>query len=203
FQWLRQTVRSLRPMNTVLLDEAQKARTILDVNEYLHPNTEQWYASRGIPYRHGYLFYGPPGSGKTSLSFALAGLFGLSIHCVSLNEPGMGESQLSSLFGKLPERCIVLLEDIDSAGLCREGDDLWRPGSPQRQERYRSSITLAGLLNIIDGAASQEVSKAPLTYRDRLLMIAGSFAYHDNCQPPQVVGLRAYDLGSTSFTHSR
>ena len=34
------------------------------------------YASRGIPLRRGYLFWGPPGTGKSSLSFSLAGLFG-------------------------------------------------------------------------------------------------------------------------------
>ena len=63
------------------------------------------------------LFYGPPGTGKTSLSFSLAGVFGLDIYCISLAESSITEEDLASLFDVLPERCLVLLEDIDSAGL--------------------------------------------------------------------------------------
>jgi chaperone BCS1 len=172
-QWLRQSVRPSRPVRTVSLDKRQKARIILDINEYLQPATTRWYAMRGIPYRRGYLFHGPPGTGKTSLSFALAGIFGLSIYCLSLSETGLTESHLATLFGNLPERCIVLLEDVDAAGLEREGEALATRFSPQveagsvlradllaqrMRSRNRSSISLAGLLNIIDGAASQEVS---------------------------------------------
>ncbi|EHL01437.1 putative mitochondrial chaperone BCS1-A [Glarea lozoyensis 74030] len=92
---------------------------LADINEYLNPTTARWYANRGIPYRRGYLFYGPPGTGKTSLTFALAGVFGLDIHVVSLLEPTLTEEELGMLFTNLPARCIVLLEDIDTAGLIR------------------------------------------------------------------------------------
>jgi chaperone BCS1 len=119
--WHIQATRPSRPISTVTLDEAQKDKIVTDVNEYLHPATARWYAARGIPHRRGYLFHGPPGTGKTSLSFALAGIFGLSIYCASLSEPDLGESQLATLFSELPTRCIVLLEDIDSAGIRREG----------------------------------------------------------------------------------
>lgn len=93
------------------------------MNEYLHPATPHWYANRGIPLRRGYLFHGPPGTGKTSLSFALAGVFGLSIYVISLLDPNLTEEDLSTLFNGLPRRCIVLLEDIDTAGLKRSLDD--------------------------------------------------------------------------------
>jgi len=48
----------------------------------------QWYAERGIPYRRGYLLYGVPGSGKTSLIHALAGELGLDIYALSLSAKG-------------------------------------------------------------------------------------------------------------------
>jgi chaperone BCS1 len=54
-----------------------------------------------------------------SLTFALAGVFGLDIHVVSLLEPTLTEEELGMLFMNLPARCIVLLEDIDTAGLAR------------------------------------------------------------------------------------
>lgn len=117
--WDSPIKRPSRPMATVSLDARQKAKIVVDVNEYLQPATARWYAARGIPYRRGYLFYGPPGTGKSSLSFALAGIFGLEIYCISLMEPSLTESNLIKLFNFLPRRCIVLLEDIDSAGLRR------------------------------------------------------------------------------------
>jgi chaperone BCS1 len=118
--WEHQATRPSRPMDTVSLDEIQKRLVVSDINEYLHPATARWYAARGIPHRRGYLFYGPPGTGKTSLSFALAGIFGLSIYCASLSEKEMTESGLATLFSQLPRRCLVLLEDIDSAGIRRD-----------------------------------------------------------------------------------
>jgi mitochondrial chaperone BCS1 len=54
-----------RPMSTVVLDNCQKALVLRDINDFLHPQTPRWYTNRGIPYRRGYLFHGPPGTGKT------------------------------------------------------------------------------------------------------------------------------------------
>jgi chaperone BCS1 len=96
---------------------------------------------------------------------------------------GITEAQLSSLFSKLPKRCIVLLEDIDSAGLRREGDPApgddasstpsdtdgdaagkntrisKTPKNAAKEGNKKDSLSLismSGLLNIIDGAASHE-----------------------------------------------
>ncbi|KXJ92856.1 P-loop containing nucleoside triphosphate hydrolase protein [Microdochium bolleyi] len=127
--------RPVRDMRTVVLDSRQKAQILNDMNEYLHPSTPRWYANRGIPLRRGYLFHGPPGTGKTSLSFALAGVFGLDIHVISLLEPTLTEEDLSTLLGSLPRRCIVLLEDIDTAGLRRPENELERSERASRRPR--------------------------------------------------------------------
>ncbi|KAF3770985.1 hypothetical protein M406DRAFT_248021 [Cryphonectria parasitica EP155] len=121
--WAQVAQRPVRPMKTVVLDVKQKIQVLADINEYLHPATPHWYANRGIPLRRGYLFHGPPGTGKTSLSFALAGVFGLDIFVISLLEPTLTEEDLLALFNSLPRRCVVLLEDIDTAGLTRPKDE--------------------------------------------------------------------------------
>ena len=121
--WMRSSERPSRNLDTVILDPEQKTRILQDMNEYLHPLSSKWYASRGIPYRRGYLFSGPPGTGKTSLSFSLAGIFGLDIHIINLMDPSMSESTLSKLFNNLPKRCIVLFEDIDAAGIKKRVDE--------------------------------------------------------------------------------
>ncbi|KAK5119868.1 hypothetical protein LTR85_007194 [Meristemomyces frigidus] len=140
--WSKTSFRPSRPMDTVILDAEQKSMIINDMNEYLHPASPKWYATRGIPYRRGYLFHGPPGTGKTSLSFALAGIFGLEIYAISLQEPTMTEGDLMQLFNGLPRRCIVLLEDVDAAGLVRDGasDEKSTDGKKKRQGKDRPEI---------------------------------------------------------------
>ncbi|KAI0899202.1 BCS1 N terminal-domain-containing protein [Annulohypoxylon nitens] len=176
--WQRCMARASRPFSTVILDEKVKQEIIEDVQDYLDPTTQRWYANRGIPYRRGYLLYGPPGTGKSSLSLALAGYFKMKIYIVSLSSITANEENLASLFAELPRRCVVLLEDIDTAGLTHTRDDAAPAPSPAPAPAADSDdmvpgqltqgngntdksgsggrLSLSGLLNILDGVASQE-----------------------------------------------
>jgi mitochondrial chaperone BCS1 len=154
--WTEVANRPVRPMKTVVLDRKQKKQVLADMNEYLHPATPRWYANRGIPLRRGYLFHGPPGTGKTSLSFALAGVFGLDIYVISLLDPSLAEEDLIALFNNLPRRCVVLLEDIDTAGLSRPQDEETPSEDTKDGKKEKKGISLSGLLNAIDGVASHE-----------------------------------------------
>jgi len=157
------------------LDEGVKQEVIQDIRDFLHPFASRFYARRGIPYRRGYLFYGEPGTGKTSLSLALAGAFGLELFVLSLSDPEMTDQKLGYLFASLPPRGIVLLEDIDAVGLFRpraaddeanaekakaaeaaKRDAGERPTGLRRGNAAPQGITLSGALNAIDGVASQE-----------------------------------------------
>ncbi|RDW70160.1 hypothetical protein BP5796_08557 [Coleophoma crateriformis] len=170
--WLRCMSRVSRPFSTVVLDETIKKSLLEDMRDYLHPHTRRWYSNRGIPYRRGYLLYGPPGTGKSSLSFAIAGYFDLKIYIVSLNSTAMNEENLGTLFSGLPKACVVLLEDIDTAGLThtREKPEVIdmaaaaqptaipagvTPGVPTANSSG-GRISLSALLNVLDGVASQE-----------------------------------------------
>lgn len=73
------------------------------------------FGTIGIPYRRGYLLYGPPGSGKTSFIQALAGELEYNICILNLSERGLTNDRLNHLLTNLPERSIILLEDIDAA----------------------------------------------------------------------------------------
>ena len=191
-QWVQAITRPSRSIDTVYMDEDVKQSLMDDVREYLDPSTPIFYARRGIPYRRGYLFHGPPGTGKTSLSFALAGTFGFELFTVSLKEPFMSEHKLTQLFSALPSRCIVLLEDVDTAGLeKRDGakpDEQQDDNSQETKSKGRGGVrirnetrqvgnhtvttptaegvTLSGLLNAIDGVASQEGRILVMTTND-------------------------------------
>ncbi|KAL4892576.1 BCS1 N terminal-domain-containing protein [Aspergillus ambiguus] len=120
--WVRCMSRAPRPLSTVVLDQAQKKAFVADIKEYLHPRTRRWYSNRGIPYRRGYLLHGPPGTGKTSLCFATAGLLGVALYLLNLSSKNLDEDDLMALFQDLPRRCIVLLEDVDCAGVTHKRD---------------------------------------------------------------------------------
>ncbi|KAI0429608.1 BCS1 N terminal-domain-containing protein [Xylaria sp. FL1042] len=173
--WQRCMSRASRPFSTVILNEAKKQELIDDVTDYLNPTTQRWYANRGIPYRRGYLLYGPPGTGKSSLSLALAGFFKMRIYIVSLSSVNATEELLGNLFAELPRRCVVLLEDIDTAGLTHTRDTNDTPNNPPPKDdemepgqitrgngdtnnnpNTNFRLSLSGLLNILDGVASQE-----------------------------------------------
>lgn len=171
--WQRCMARASRPFSTVILNEKTKQDLIDDVTDYLNPATQRWYANRGIPYRRGYLLWGPPGTGKSSLSLALAGFFKMRIYIVSLSSVSANEENLASLFAELPRRCVVLLEDIDSAGLTHTREQLEaaraaEAGDSSKDDMVPGQLTtgngnnnngrlsLSGLLNILDGVASQE-----------------------------------------------
>jgi chaperone BCS1 len=176
-RWDMTILRPARPLETVHFDEATKTELVADITNYLDKNTRRFYTARGIPYRRGYLLYGPPGTGKTSLSLALAGIFGLELyllHMPSIQDDG----HLERLFTSLPPRCIVLLEDIDAIGIRRrsgggtdggggEDDDDESDDDKDFRHRGRHELTLSGLLNVLDGVASQE---------GRIVLMTSNFA---------------------------
>ncbi|QBZ66684.1 hypothetical protein PoMZ_13668 [Pyricularia oryzae] len=70
--WDTTLSKAKRSLNTVYLKDDTKKQLISDIEDYLRASTRKYYHDRGIPYRRGYLLHGPPGTGKTSLSLALA-----------------------------------------------------------------------------------------------------------------------------------
>ena len=75
--------RQIRPLTSVVLDEGVSKRIVEDVKDFIASPT--WYRQRGVPYRRGWLLYGPPGCGKTSFIIALAGELQYSICVLNLS----------------------------------------------------------------------------------------------------------------------
>ncbi|TKA79685.1 hypothetical protein B0A55_04077 [Friedmanniomyces simplex] len=129
--------RPRRKLDAVTLDAHIKVPLMKDIHDHLDPRTKRFYIHNVIPYRKGYLMYGPPGTGKTSFAAALAGEYGLNVYMLSLAGNNMTDRGLESLFEQLPEQCVVLMEDIDSAGIKRENMQT-QPEPKEPEERPRS-----------------------------------------------------------------
>lgn len=151
-----------RALPSVVLDHGIKETILEDVKDFMQNGG--WYSDRGIPYRRGYLLYGPPGSGKTSFIQALAGELDYNICILNLSEQNLTDDRLNHLMNNMPERSILLLEDIDAAFNSRKtmSQDHGQDGTPnnlsqfQMQSNYNTSVTFSGLLNALDGVTSSE-----------------------------------------------
>ncbi|KAK4048218.1 Complex III assembly protein translocase and chaperone [Microbotryomycetes sp. JL201] len=135
--------RARRLLDSVVLDDGIKERIVDDVQRFMQRG--RWYFDRGIPYRRGYLLYGPPGSGKSSFIQALAGSLEYNICVLNLSERGLTDDKLNHLLANAPERSIVLLEDIDAAFAGRQQSG---------EQGFSGNVTFSGLLNALDGVAS-------------------------------------------------
>ncbi|WAO93443.1 Hypothetical protein NCS54_01099100 [Fusarium falciforme] len=153
--WRKEKAVAARPLSTVILDKKQKEPLIKDIQDFLNPETRCWYSDHSIPYKRGYLLHGPPGTGKSSFSLSVAGELDMDIYVISI--PSVNDRMLKSLFAELPERCVVLLEDIDAAGAACSRDTGSEDSDSGTDARpKRKGVTLSGLLNVLDGVASQE-----------------------------------------------
>ncbi|KZT28418.1 hypothetical protein NEOLEDRAFT_1108514 [Neolentinus lepideus HHB14362 ss-1] len=137
--------RRKRPLGSVVLEHGVAETIHRDLTSFLE--RRRWYADRGIPYRRGYLLYGPPGSGKTSFIQALAGSLSYDICVLNLSERGLTDDKLNHLLSNVPERSFILIEDVDAA---------FNKRVKTSEDGYQSSVTFSGFLNVLDGVASGE-----------------------------------------------
>ncbi|KAI6041332.1 P-loop containing nucleoside triphosphate hydrolase protein [Pisolithus marmoratus] len=163
--WIPLARRLKRPLDSIVLDPGVREFLVEDVEDFLA--NKAWYQERGIPFRRGYLLYGAPGSGKTSVIQAIAGELCLDVYMLTLSRSGLDDTSLATLLSNLPDRCIVLMEDIDAAfyhGLSRDSGSSTITSSTETRARDRppmsgdsaGRLSLSGILNAIDGITANE-----------------------------------------------
>ncbi|KAJ3521089.1 hypothetical protein NMY22_g12457 [Coprinellus aureogranulatus] len=164
-----------RPISSIILEDGMMEALVADAREFIE--MENWYIEAGIPHRRGYLLHGPPGTGKTSTIHALAGELGLEIFSLSLSAGFVDDAFLQQAASSIPKKAIFLIEDIDCAfatanrmgegngfdtqptqgfGVGFMGSGFPAGAELAMQSFKRSSVTLSGLLNVIDGIGSEE-----------------------------------------------
>jgi len=135
--WSRLNKLPIRNMETIYLDSNIKENLVTDIQTFF--KEEDVYSLYGIPYKKTYLLEGLPGTGKTSLIFAIASMLKMNIAIITFG-PDIDDAIFMKAISYLPSNSILLLEDVDAI-------------FNQRKSQVHSPITFSALLNTLDGVA--------------------------------------------------
>ena len=142
--WEKCLSKRKRRLETIYLPKADKQSIVDDITHFLLPSTADRYESIGRTHKRVYLFEGLPGSGKSSFILALASHFGYDLAVISFTEK-VTDGTLTRLLKNLPEKTILVMEDIDVLFTDRKKND-----------EHKNMVTFSGILNNLDGITTQD-----------------------------------------------
>jgi ATP-dependent 26S proteasome regulatory subunit len=131
-EWEFNTSQKKRSLDTIYLSEMHKNKLVDDVEKFM--NAERIYQQFCVPYKRNYLLEGPPGTGKTSIIFAIASHYDLNI---GVFKPSTRRKTFEEAYKSLPPGTILLIEDIEH---CLNLDG-----------KGEKKFSMNDLLNVLDG----------------------------------------------------
>ncbi|XP_058188148.1 AAA-ATPase ASD, mitochondrial-like isoform X2 [Rhododendron vialii] len=149
--------------DTLAMEETKKKQIMNDLITFT--KSKDYYKKIGKAWKRGYLLFGPPGTGKSTMIAAMANLLEYDVYDLELTAV-KDNTELRKLLIETSNKSIIVIEDIDcSLDLTgqrkkkeeKEGDgDGKDPVSEKKNEddeksKESSKVTLSGLLNFIDG----------------------------------------------------
>jgi len=134
-----------REINTIILPQETKDKIINDIERFLNEKSIQWYFEHGIPYKRSYLFYGIPGSGKSSLIQAIASRFNRNLCFLQPTHPKMTDDAFKTCIQKSPSKSLIVLEDVDALF-----------NKDRSKQHSQCPLTFSGLLNGLDGIGNPD-----------------------------------------------
>jgi len=149
---------------------------------------EAWFRRFRLPFRRGYLLYGPPGNGKTSVVRVLAAHTSIRAFSLDFSNEELRNDALTELFEAASHWApsLIILEDLE------------RLYGNEDEGQNRTRITLQHLLNCLDGLGSKDgtIIVATANHPERLdpaiLRRPGRFDRVVSFQTPTVALRREY-----------
>ncbi|KAH7544797.1 AAA-ATPase At4g30250 [Ziziphus jujuba] len=151
--WASVPFRHPSTFDTLALEPQLKKQITEDLTAF--SGGRDFYHRVGRAWKRGYLLYGPPGSGKSSLIAAMANYLCYDVYDLELTKVS-DNSELRALLIQTTNRSIIVIEDIDcSVDLTAERVSKTRrrsqPSVKETEEEQSGRVTLSGLLNFTDG----------------------------------------------------
>ncbi len=109
--WMKRLLNINKSFKNVFIPEQTRKLLMTNIEEFESDVNEQFYKSMGIPYKRGYMFYGIPGTGKSSTVFAIANEYNRNIYKVS--PKNLPENDFRNAMSLIPPKSLLLIEEID------------------------------------------------------------------------------------------
>lgn len=132
---------------TLAMDSGLKEMILEDLEKFLR--RKEFYRRVGKAWKRGYLLYGSPGTGKSSLIAAMANYLNFDVYDLQLNGIKYYFDLRKALLSTA-NKSITVVEDIDCCIKFNDTDDDG-VGDGDGDGGPIKKVTLSGLLNFIDG----------------------------------------------------
>jgi chaperone BCS1 len=128
-------------LDNIILPHEIKNDLITDFDKFI--NKRDWYSEMGLSFKRGYLLYGAPRNGKSSLITAMARKYGMNVYYLNLNALA-SDGDLMKLFTRIPNNSIVAVEDIDTVWEKRDA------------KKANCKINIETFMNLLSGSYERD-----------------------------------------------
>lgn len=161
WHWVQARELRARSRDTLFLPGNMLDRLLADAEQFF--SSADTYEQRQQPFRRGWMLHGPPGTGKSTVPLVVASELGLSLYVLDVGHEALTDDALRELLTTAPVPSLVVLEDVDAASRVVH-QRLPAPGKTRAAETAfclaaamgDRGVTLAGLLNVLDGLMAHE-----------------------------------------------